>query len=162
MAVEMAHVHNVILRAMNAIYHQCEHITKPADIEDFVTYIKMWGDTVHHHHSIEETDVFPQWDEIAKASGALASITSKNLEQHHAFEVGFEEFRTYALEMHEGKAVYDGKRVKAMLERFAPILNVHLHDEVAMILDMEKYDGPALKEVMDAAAQTSLKTADSV
>jgi hemerythrin-like domain-containing protein len=158
----MAHVHNLILRGMNAIYHQCEHVTQPTDIKDFVMYIKTWGDMVHHHHSTEETDAFPHWDEIARAAGASESITSKNLEQHHAFEVGFEKFRAYAAEMHERKAKYDGKKVKAMLEEFAPILNVHLHDEVDMILDMEKYDGPALKKVMDTAAQASLKTADPV
>ncbi|KAK7185604.1 hypothetical protein DPSP01_013569 [Paraphaeosphaeria sporulosa] len=160
MAVEMAHVHNLILRGMNAIYHQCEHVTKPGDIKDFVLYIKTWGDMVHHHHSMEETEAFPGWDGIAKAAGASESITSRNVEQHHAFEQGFEELRTYAGEMHEGRAEYDAAKVKDMIERFAPILNVHLHDEVNMILDMEKYDGKALKKVMDAAAQTSVNSAD--
>ncbi|KAJ4350508.1 uncharacterized protein N0V89_009129 [Didymosphaeria variabile] len=140
----------------------CEHVTKPADIADFVLYIKTWGDMVHHHHSMEETEAFPQWDEIAKAGGASESITSRNIEQHHAFEVGFEDFRTYAEEMQGGKAEYDGKKVKAMLESFAAVLNEHLHDEVTMILDMEKYDGVALKKVMDAAAQKSINSADPV
>lgn len=111
---------------------------------------------------MEETEAFPQWDEIAKAGGATDSVTSRNIEQHHAFEVGFEEFRVYAEQMQKGEAKYDGRKVRVMLEEFAKILNEHLHDEVQMILDLEKYDGVALKKVMDAAGQASINSADPV
>ncbi|KAJ4299182.1 hypothetical protein N0V90_004426 [Kalmusia sp. IMI 367209] len=162
MAIEMAHVHNAILRGMNSIYLQCEQIHEPSDVKDFVTYIKTWGDMVHHHHSMEETIAFPEWEKIVKEAGALESVTSTNVEQHHAFEEGFEKLRTYAGEVRDGKAEYNGKKVTAILESFAPVLNQHLHDEVKMILELERYDGAALKKVLDQAAQEGLKTADPV
>ena len=49
-----------------------------------------------------------------------------------------------------------------MLEAFAPVFNVHLHDEVSMILDLEPYDGKALRKPLDASAQKTLKSADPV
>ncbi|KAF1970086.1 hypothetical protein BU23DRAFT_650968 [Bimuria novae-zelandiae CBS 107.79] len=159
-AVEMAQAHNIILRGMSSIYHQCEHVKAPADITDFTTYIRSWGDMVYHHHSTEELEAFPKWDEITRAAGAQGSVTSRNVEQHHAFELGFEELRTYAAEVQEERAVYDGKKLKALLEDFAPIFNEHLHDEVKMILDLDGYDGAALKKVMDDTAQKSISTAD--
>lgn len=163
MAVEMTHVHNVVLRGMNSIYLQCQHISKPSDITDFVKYIRIWGDAVHHHHYTEETHVFPQWDEIARAAGTTESITSENIEQHHAFEVGFEELRKYATDVQEGKLEYDGKKITAIMDSFGPILNEHLHDEIKMILSMDKYgNGATVKKILDDAAQEGLATADPV
>jgi hypothetical protein len=48
-AIEMANVHNTLLRGLNSIYLQSPHITQPADIADLLFYTKAWADTVHHH-----------------------------------------------------------------------------------------------------------------
>lgn len=158
----MAHIHNMFLRGMNAIYHQCESVTQPKDVNDFTLFIKAWADGVHTHHEGEEVDVFPVWDELARAAGASGNVTKKNVEQHHAFETGFNEFKMYVEDVIAGTAKWDGTKAKAMLVEFAPILNVHLHDEVNMILDMEKYDGKVMQKAMDVSAQKSLKKVDPV
>lgn len=87
---------------------------------------------------------------------------SRNVEQHHAFEGGFEALRTYAADVKAGKVTYDGKEVTALIDSFGPVLNEHLHDEVKMILELEPYDGALVKKILDNAAQEGLKTADPV
>lgn len=158
----MAHVHNLILRGMNAIYQQCSSVSNPSDMADFITYVKTWCDMLHHHHAMEELHAFPKWDDIARAAGAEGSISRGNIAQHRAFEAGFAAFRSYIEALASGCASYDGTRVREGLHSFAATLNAHLHDEVDMILDMEKYDGRALKRVMDDAARVSVQSADPV
>jgi len=161
-AIEMANVHNLILRGMNAIYLQCEHVHDSADIKDFVQFIEFWGDTVHHHHHQEETLAFPEWNKIAKEGGATTDLMSENIEQHHAFEGGFQALLDYVKEVQDGKATYDGRKVTATLDSFCPVLNQHLHDEIKTIMGLEKYDGKKVKAVFAKVAEAAIKTADPV
>ena len=38
-AIEMANVHNVLLRPLNATYHQAPFVELPSDVADFMLYI---------------------------------------------------------------------------------------------------------------------------
>jgi hemerythrin-like domain-containing protein len=81
--IEMANVHNLLLRGLNSIYLQAPHITLPADIADLLLYTKAWADTVHHHHSHEESILFPRIDALAKEAGVPESLMNPNVDQHH-------------------------------------------------------------------------------
>lgn len=161
MAADMTNVHNALIRGLNAIYLQCEHIRKPKDILDFAAYIKAWSDTIHHHHHIEETVVFPGLEEIAQEAGGTANLDG-NVEQHHAFTPGLERLSELGKDVLEGKKKYDAREVKTLIDEFASILVEHLHDGIKTLLALEKFDGPTLKKAFDKMVEKASKSADPV
>ncbi|KAF2008078.1 hypothetical protein P154DRAFT_15528 [Amniculicola lignicola CBS 123094] len=158
---DMANVHNMLLRGLNAIYLQCENVKEPKDTTDFIKYVKFWGDGIHHHHHSEETLIFPYFDEIAKKGGATESIMETNVEQHHLFEPGLHALIGFAEEVLEGKKAYDGKEVKRIVDEFAPVLTQHLHDEIKTLMRLEPYDGKAIAQVTDSATKKIVAQADT-
>jgi hemerythrin-like domain-containing protein len=158
-AIEMANVHNTLLRGLNSIYLQSPHITQPADIADLLFYTKAWADTVHHHHALEEAILFPRIRAIAKEAGGLMDA---NVDQHHAFEGKMGEMVKFVEEVQEGKQEFDSKMLIALIDSFAPVLTQHLHDEIGTLLALENCDGEKVKQAMADTAQEGLKTADSV
>ncbi|KAF1935392.1 hypothetical protein EJ02DRAFT_361634, partial [Clathrospora elynae] len=46
-------------------------VTPPADMLDLMFYITAWADTVHRHHSLEESLSFPQTEEFAQEAGQV-------------------------------------------------------------------------------------------
>jgi hypothetical protein len=60
-AAETSNVHNLLQRELNNNYSKAPFILLPADLADFLLYITASADTVHHHHSLEETLLFPAW-----------------------------------------------------------------------------------------------------
>lgn len=59
-AQQMTHLHNCILRILNAIYNQAPYVTSPADIKDFLALVGHWHDELEHHHMVEEECFFPK------------------------------------------------------------------------------------------------------
>lgn len=161
MAWDMANVHNLLLRGLNAIYLQCENVKKADDIADFVLYIKAWGDAVHHHHHSEEVYMFPKYDQMAKDAGETGIAMSTNVDQHAAFESGFQKLRDYATDVQSGKE-YDSKVVKAMIDDFAPVFTQHLHDEVDSLFLLERFDGKTVRKIFDDTVKESVGTIDPV
>lgn len=162
MAVDMANVHNALIRGLNAIYLQCTHISSPTDIADFALYIKAWADTMHHHHQTEEAAIFPGFDRIAKRAGATESVMDASVNQHHLFEPGLVKLIEYAKDVQGGKRAYVGEEMKRIIDGFAPVLTEHLFDEINTLLSLDKFDGGALKKVYDGAVSVGAKTADPV
>lgn len=160
-AVEMANVHNLFIRGLNSICIQAPNITQPADVADFMLYVKAWGDSVHHHHSGEETLFFPQIEALAREAG-IVGFMDKNLDQHHLFEPKLQETIKYTQEVRAGTKKYSSVELLALVDGFAPILTQHLHDEVESLLGLEKCDGKKLKKIMVDAAEEGAKTADPV
>jgi hemerythrin-like domain-containing protein len=161
-AIEMANVHNTLLRGLNSIYLQAPHITEPTDIADFLLYTKAWADTVHHHHSLEESILFPVLQDIAKEAGESDRLMDPNVDQHHAFESRILETMTWVEEVRQGKKEYDSKVLVGLIDSFAPILTQHLHDEIDTLIKLEKCDGEKVKQAMAATAKEGIKTADVV
>jgi hemerythrin-like domain-containing protein len=161
-AVEMANVHNVILRGLNSIYLQCPYVKASADVADFMLYIKAWADTVHHHHSLEESVFFPGVERIAKEAGLPESLMSPNVDQHHLFEPKLLETIADVKMVMEGKQEYKSERLKKLIDGFAPLLTQHLHDEIDTLIKLEKCDGEKIKKLLAEAADQGQKTADTV
>lgn len=160
--IEMANVHNLLLRGLNSIYLQAPHVTKPADIADLLFYTHAWTGTVHHHHSLEEKIFFPQMEVLAKEAGLEGVTMEGNVEQHHAFERGLEETKKWVEEVRAGKQEYDGKKLVAYIDSFAPTLTQHLHDEIETLVKLDKCDGKKVKNALKETAEAGLDTAEMV
>jgi hemerythrin-like domain-containing protein len=156
-------VHNAILRSINAIYLQCVNVERaPERVGDFVNYCYVWGEMVEEHHRTEETDVFPELEKLLDAPGLMEG----NVEQHHAFHDGFEAYRTYVKQVRDGQEKYDGKKLKATIDSFMPVLRQHLYDEIDSLIALEKYDGKVdlskwwkakQKEIVSKATDPNIK-----
>ncbi|KAK9783708.1 putative Peptidase S8/S53 domain-containing protein [Seiridium cardinale] len=69
MANEMAFSHNGMIRGLNAIYLQANHITT-TDAPDFLFFVAAWSDWVLDHHSLRETNMFTGFEAIVGISPA--------------------------------------------------------------------------------------------
>lgn len=138
MATEMCLAHNVMVRNLNAIHLQCEQVSKPEDVTDFILFCQTSLEEIHTHHQTEEEFFFPQ---VAEYTGEK-NIMEANITQHHAFEKGLKEFEAYIYNAKPEN--YNGKEVKTMLDRFGEILVVHLSDEIQTLLALERYGGKKL------------------
>ncbi|KAH8723461.1 hypothetical protein GQ44DRAFT_570743, partial [Phaeosphaeriaceae sp. PMI808] len=107
--IEMANVHNTLLRGLNSIYLQAPHVSQPVDIADLMLYTKAWAETVHVHHSHEESLFFPRVLELAKEAGLADHLMDQNIDQHHTFEPKLQETLAWAEEVRKGKKEYDSK-----------------------------------------------------
>lgn len=128
----MALTHNVIIRGMNSIYLQCEHITLQ-NASSFLLYCQCWAEFIQNHHACEEVAYFPI---IEKAVG-VEGLSEGNLEQHEAFLAGLQDFENYVY--HVPPNQYSGNRITTILESFAATLQSHLTDEVVWIMALSRY-----------------------
>ncbi|KAJ4336704.1 hypothetical protein N0V95_008542 [Ascochyta clinopodiicola] len=164
--VEMANVHNLLLRGLNAIYLQGPYVKDVEDVADFMLYIKAWADTVHHHHKGEEKLFFPYADDLAKSAGLCEdedeSPMHGNVEQHRAFEAGLAEMTQYVEDVREDAKVYKWEELKGLIDGYANILTTHLHDEIESLIKLERCDGEKLKKRFAMTAEEGAKTADPV
>lgn len=161
MVAEMANIHNVLIRGLNAIYNQAPFVHIPSDVSDLMLYIAAWADSVHHHHHLEETLFFPEVTAAAKEAGQTFDA-HVNLEQHHDFEPKMADMVGWVKSVSEGKNTYDSEQLKGKIDSFAPTLVQHLHAEIDTLTVLEQCDGDKLKEAMKRVADESAKTADPV
>jgi hemerythrin-like domain-containing protein len=83
-------------------------------------------DTIHHHHSLEETFYFSALEEKL-GQGTL----SGNVEQHKEFIPGLEALEEWCKRVQNGEAKYDDKVFLAMVEAFSDTMITHLNDVCA-------------------------------
>jgi hemerythrin-like domain-containing protein len=161
-AWDMANAHNGLIRQLNAIYLQCEHVHEPQDVADMLFYIKIWGDGVHHHHRGEENDLFPKLDLLANEAGIEGNPMNANIEQHHEFDKGMHQLEDYVTEVQAGTKTYDGKIIKACIDSFGPVFTDHLHAEITTLLSLEVCDSATLKKTFTDMVDRAVKGADVV
>ncbi|KAH8804650.1 hypothetical protein F5884DRAFT_754250 [Xylogone sp. PMI_703] len=137
-ATEMALVHNVLIRALNAIYLQAQNIDadNKQDVEDFTGFISSWSLTLRAHHDAEEEVAYP----ILNKDIGIENYMEPNIEQHRAFEPGLKAFDDYIQSVKEGKEKYNGARIRELVDDFAPVLVSHLTEEVDFISSLEKFE----------------------
>jgi len=140
MAREMTFAHNGMIRGLNSIYQQCIHVSSPGDIADLLKYAEFWCDWIHTHHGGEETILFPKIESITGQKGLM----ERNVEQHHAFMGGLEEFQRLSKET--GVEEYDGMKLREVIDGFGEELTEHLTAEIGTFLELEKYPDPAVKK----------------
>ncbi|RFU80058.1 hemerythrin hhe cation binding domain-containing [Trichoderma arundinaceum] len=133
-ASEMANVHNMILRGLNSIYLQAPHI-KSADEQSFLGYSSCLYDLIHVHHEGEEDILFPAIVDMSGETGVM----DQNIEQHHVFHQGLEDYNAYVRSCLNGTEKYNGSRLVAIIDGFGQQLASHLAQEISTLLDLRKY-----------------------
>ena len=58
---------------------------------------------------------------------------TQNLEQHHLFEEGFQTMETYFNQVRKDPTLYDGKKVREMIEKFGSVFSNHLREEIGTL-----------------------------
>ena len=137
MANEMIIAHNFLLRGINSIYLQCVHVQRAPDaVPAFVHYASTWSRIVKAHHDSEEQWVFSDIEEVTGVAGLMQG----NVEEHHSFEKGVEEYDAYLKSVLDGTEEYQGARLKAIIDSFMPALQSHLSNEIDSLKTLEKYE----------------------
>lgn len=137
MAEEMTIIHNLILRIINTVYLQCINVEKsPNDVQDFVSYAMEWSKMVEEHHETEETEVFPEIEQLAGVPGLMQA----NVAQHEAFHDGLHAYMGYLDRIQKGDEAYSGEKLKGIIDSFMPVLREHLSDEIDSLLKLNEYD----------------------
>jgi len=156
MAHEMAHIHNALLRSLNAIYNQASEVKTPKDITDLLLLTKFWHFEMEDHHSVEEKILFPQLEELTGQKG----IMDGNIKEHHAFIPGLEALEKYANET--TPETYNAEKLRSIISSFAMILQQHLHAEIETLLSLKNYDSDRLISCWHAVHEHVLKNCDKV
>lgn len=133
-ATQMACAHNVMIRALNAIYLQAMHIRSDQE-QAFLSFAHMWYKAVEHHHRTEEVYFFPLIEKMAAEKGVM----QKDTEQHDAFQPGLKEYKDYIERCLSAQENYSGKELVRILDGFAPILWQHLADEIPSFISLRRY-----------------------
>ncbi|UNI21917.1 hypothetical protein JDV02_007862 [Purpureocillium takamizusanense] len=138
MAAEMCIVHNCLIRGVNAIYIQCVNVaTKGTEQDklDFVGFASAWGRMIEEHHAIEETDVFPEINEITGVPGLMDA----NVEEHAVFHEGLSSFSAYIEKVKDGEEALDGDKLRGIIDGFMPALREHLEHEITTLVELDRY-----------------------
>ncbi|KAK2464031.1 hypothetical protein APHAL10511_003975 [Amanita phalloides] len=126
-SIHMAAAHNTFIQSINAIAKHAPNVTEDK-IQPFMIFALTAISTVHHHHNLEETFLFPFYEEKL-GKGAL----QVNIEQHEMFIPQLNELENYLKEVQDGKAKYDGKLIFDKIESFGDIMVDHLRNEIATL-----------------------------
>lgn len=136
---EMAAIHNVFLRGLNAIHLQAINVGARGteqDKRDFVEFAAVWAKGIHEHHDLEETYVFPTIERLTGVEGIMAA----NVQQHVAFHDGLAKYEGYLESVAEGKEKYDGEKFRGIIDSFGELLGQHLNDEIPTLRGLHQYD----------------------
>jgi hemerythrin-like domain-containing protein len=154
----MALIHNIVLRGLNCITLQANHVKSPEDILDFMAFCDAWSCTLHSHHNTEETVYFPLLEEQSTEKGAMA----RNHAEHETFLPGLSTLDEYIQRVKADVKRYDGSKILKITEDLGPALEAHLTNEIDLLESLakdEKIDWNLLGKTM---AAHSKKVADRV
>ncbi|KAH7101328.1 hypothetical protein BKA62DRAFT_703440 [Auriculariales sp. MPI-PUGE-AT-0066] len=135
LAVNMALWHNIFFRGLNSLYNYAPHVANGSvrDKHDLTTFGLVWYNMLEEHHDGEEEILFPALETASGNAGLMAA----NVEQHKVFHSGFANLKTYldSVIADPAASVFDGTRLQALIDAFAPALLQHLHDEIPTLID---------------------------
>ncbi|KAI9152275.1 hypothetical protein HJFPF1_09504 [Paramyrothecium foliicola] len=152
-ASEMTHVHNTIIRSLNAILQQAPHVPVATDdnyvaqdVKDLLFYVQSWVKMVNHHHSVEESFMFP---ELEKFSG-IAGLMDDPKHQHELFHDGLGQLLTYALTTQPDDYRWKGPSgMEALINSFSKALTDHLYAEIDVFMGMKHLDSAGLLQTWE-------------
>ncbi|PGH07224.1 hypothetical protein AJ79_06328 [Helicocarpus griseus UAMH5409] len=161
-ASEMAHSHNTLIRGLNAILQQAPYVPivtdeqfKAQDVENLLFYVQSWVKMVHHHHSVEESFMFPEIERFAGRPGLMDGPKH----QHTLFHGGMERFLAYASATNPEEYQWEGAgSMKEMIDSFSKHLTDHLYSEIDIFLGMGDLDGVGLRKTWDKAENIAKQT----
>lgn len=122
--IDMALMHNVLLRGLNSIYEKAL-VVKPGDEIAFAGYCLTAVDSIHVHHRGEEQILFPHLGKRLDMS--------ENLREHEEFSGPLDAFQQYMKSVFDRQEKFDAEKTRALLRGFGDFMAQHLHDEVCLI-----------------------------
>lgn len=134
MATEMCNVHNIIIRGMNSIYVQSEHV-QSSDRKAFIGYCLSWHRFISHHHNSEEIGFFKPLQEMIGPD-----VMAESAEEHRAFHDGLDRYHAYLVSLAGREQDFDGKALVEIVDAFTGALMKHLNNEISAILNLKKLD----------------------
>lgn len=150
-ATEMANIHNVILRGLNAIVQQAPHVPeagnseyKSQDVADLLFFVRCWVELITHHHSLEEKFIFPEIEKFAGQPGLMEDP----VHQHSLFHDGMVSLLEYATNTKpNGHRWFGDGGMKHIIDSFSEALVEHLYAEVDVLLGLGHLDSVGLSEL---------------
>jgi hemerythrin-like domain-containing protein len=137
---DMALVHNLVLRGLNAAYNQCLSVTPGTQAaQDFLIFNQCVFEMLKSHHDMEEEELFPRLEKALNRPGAMAN----NVAEHHDFHDGLMRFQDYVYNTEADD--YDGPTLHAIIESFGSLVEKHLHNEIAPLYDLHVIESNTLK-----------------
>ncbi|QKX57112.1 uncharacterized protein TRUGW13939_04220 [Talaromyces rugulosus] len=137
---DMALVHNLVLRGLNAAYNQCLSVTPGTQAaQDFLIFNQCVFEMLKSHHDMEEEELFPRLEKALNQPGAMAN----NVAEHHDFHDGLMRFHDYVFNTEADD--YDGPTLHAIIESFGSLVEKHLHNEIAPLYDLHVIESNTLK-----------------
>jgi hypothetical protein len=153
MGHDMVHIHNIILRGLNAIILQAPHIPpNTTAASDLLQLCRFWCDMIVHHHDTEEEYFFPAVEKLIGVPGSMAG----NVAGHEAFESALLDFEKWAETT--TSATYSSEELLQRISILGPPMVQHLSDEIPSMINLEgKARAKDLKKVWDGAGEYSKK-----
>lgn len=147
---EMAGAHACLMNGLLSVYEQATTVSKDKE-QDFIGYALLWCATLDHHHEWEETLYYPMFEPKFDTSFIVA--------EHETFTAGTIALEEYLISTLPSGAkygfgktapthstvVYDGNKVRSLIDAFSEPLATHLMQEIGYI-EPEKIRASGLTE----------------
>ncbi|TFK33903.1 hypothetical protein BDQ12DRAFT_690420 [Crucibulum laeve] len=145
-AINMAAAHNQFIQGINAMVYHAPRIPEEK-VQPFVKFSLIFLEHLHHHHTLEETLLFPEFEKKL-GQGSL----SVNIEQHHDFVPQIDELERHLKDIQSEKVKYDGKALVERIDGFGDIMIEHLNEEIATLESSRMRSAFTEKELKDIDA----------
>ncbi|EUC57509.1 hemerythrin HHE cation-binding domain protein [Rhizoctonia solani AG-3 Rhs1AP] len=126
-AIRMAAIHNIFIRALNSVFYHGPNVG-PNDVPGFMKYCISLVDSLHEHHTTEETTAFPAL-EAKLGKGTMDG----NVAQHEEFMPKFEEWAKLCKKIAANEAEYNATEFLDLLRASTDVLYPHFVDEVSTL-----------------------------
>ncbi|KAF8169124.1 hypothetical protein K438DRAFT_1983441 [Mycena galopus ATCC 62051] len=123
-AINMAAAHNAFIQGVNAMVFHASTVDG-SKVQPFIVFCLAVVDSVHHHHDLEETFLFP---ELEKKLGA--GTLSACVEQHAEFVPDLLELKKHLEVINAGKETYSGSLLVEKINSFSDVMIDHLRQEI--------------------------------
>ncbi|KAI0206056.1 hypothetical protein F4808DRAFT_455544 [Astrocystis sublimbata] len=157
-ANEIAHIHNAMLRGLNAIYLQAPYVHRPQDITDLSFLAQSWSTWLLDHHDLKEREILPGFEAVLGIPvGTLASTltlprgydsaTASDSDKLKGMAIeGDDELLSvllhrvyaYASTTYKSPQAYDAMVLCGLLEALADVLVPHLTSQVGLLISMRE------------------------
>lgn len=160
MATEMAMVHNAFFRAFNSIILQAPYVPSSnqpgynaTDVKDLMFFTDQAITTLNHHHLSEEKVLFPALEKAV----ALPGYLDVACDQHAAFHDELHELWKMAKEMQSTPEKWTWEAMKAHFDALMPALQLHLGEEVDLLLTFDQFEEKGLRSAWDDSVAEAKK-----
>lgn len=151
-ARQMAQIHNIIIRALNASWNYAAFVRAGTQqAADFLRYNQQLFTMLDHHQRFENDLLFPEIDSML----CRPCAAENNNKKHDSFAERLAIFAKYVFGTKP--AEFNGVTFQHIIESFAPDLVQHLHDKIPTLMGLHVLDSAALLKVWKKASRRAAK-----